>query len=143
MKIDPNMMIGTVTGMRPDTKSPAAGGSSFETILKDMQDAAATQTRQVHPALQVGQPSPQKFNALNVSGQALDLLDAYARALDDPKLSLKDIAPMVDEMDAVRSAVAEARSFLSDDDPLKGIMADVESTLNSELVRFRRGDLIG
>jgi hypothetical protein len=143
MKIDPNMMIGIVTGKTSDARPPAAGGSAFENVLKGIQKTAETEVHQVQSIPEVGHPSPQKFNALSVSEQAMDLLDAYARALDDPKFSLKDITPMVDEMGAVRSAVAEASSFLSDDDPLKGIMSEVESTLNGELMRFRRGDLVG
>jgi hypothetical protein len=143
MKIDPNMLIGTVTGKRPGTAAPAAGGPVFEDVLKDVQKAEDPGVHHLQSIAGLDQPSPQKFNALSVSEQALDKLDAYARALADPRRGLKDIAPMVDEMSSLRSAVAQARSFLSDDDPLKGIMSDVESALSGELMRFRRGDLIG
>ncbi len=47
------------------------------------------------------------------------------------------------ELDEMRSAVLDARSFLSDSDPLSGIMDEVASTLNGEILRYRRGDLIG
>ena len=50
---------------------------------------------------------------------------------------------MVDEMGSLCSSVAQARSFLSDNDPLKEIMDDVESALSGEIMRFKRGDLIG
>ncbi|HON38530.1 MAG TPA: hypothetical protein PLY57_07100 [Deltaproteobacteria bacterium] len=143
MKIDPNMMIGIVTGKRPGTGTPAAGGSAFEDILKDVQKADGPGVHHLQPIPGLDQPSPQKFNALNISEQALDLLDAYARVLADPRRSLKDIAPMVEELSSLRSSVAQARSFLSDNDPLKGIMDDVESALNGEIMRFRRGDLTG
>lgn len=143
MKIDPNMLIGTVTGKRPGTGAPAAGGPTFEDILKDVQKAEGPGVHRLQSITGPDQPSPQKFNALSVSEQALDMLDAYARALGDPKRSLRDLAPMVDEMSSLCSAVAQARSFLSDSDPLKGIMGDVESALSGELMRFRRGDLIG
>ncbi len=50
------------------------------------------------------------------------MLDAYSKSLSDPKLSLKDIAPMVDELsEAMRTSLLNAKSFLSDDDPLKGV----------------------
>lgn len=143
MKIDPNTMIGTVTGKRSDIRTPAAGGSAFERVLNGIQKTeSAKKAHSLHPAPGVS-PSPQTFQAMSVSERAVDLLDAYARALVDPKLSLKDIAPMMDEMESVRSAVAQAGSLLSDNDPLKGIMSEVESALNAELMRFRRGDLIG
>ncbi len=143
MKIDPNMLIGTVTGKRPGTETPAAGGPAFEDILKDVQKAEGPGVHHLQSIPGLDQPSPQKFNALSVSEQALDMLDTYARALADPRRSLTEIAPMVDEMSSLCSEVAQARSFLSENDPLKGIMGDVESALNGELMRFRRGDLIG
>jgi hypothetical protein len=144
MKIDPNTMIGIVTGRGVVPGAAAPSGTSFEQVLEGVRQAGAPQG--AHPLSSIpgaGDVSPQKFTALSVTGQALEMLQSYARALEDSALGLRDLAPMVDEMDALCTAVKEAGSFLSDSDPLKGIMDDVQATMKGELMRFRRGDLVG
>jgi len=61
----------------------------------------------------------------------------------DPASNLKAIAPMVDELDAMRQKVVEAGSSIANDDPLKGILNEVSSALYGEVLRFQRGELIG
>jgi hypothetical protein len=143
MKIDPNMVIGSVTGKVSGIKQAAGDGGAFEDILNEVGKTAVKEAQNVQASYPVDQLNPQKINALSMSEQALDMLDAYSKGLADPKLSLKALAPMVDDLSQMRSSVLNAGSFLSDDDPLKGIMNDVASTLNSEVMRFRRGDLAG
>lgn len=143
MKIDPNMVIGSVTGKVPGSKQTAGDGSAFEDILNEVGNTAAKEVRNVQATCPVEQLNPQKVNALSLSEQALDMLDAYSKGLASPDVSLKNLAPMVEDLSRMHSSVLDAGSFLSDDDPLKGIMNDVASTLNSEVMRFRRGDLTG
>jgi hypothetical protein len=50
---------------------------------------------------------------------------------------------MVDDLDAMREKLIAAGAFIADDDPLKGIMNEVSSALYGEVLRFRRGELIG
>jgi hypothetical protein len=142
MKIDPNMIIGTVTGKAPVSK-PTGQPGMFEDILKDVQKTDTNDVLSVHAMVQMNHLSPQKVGALTMSEQALDLLDTYSKALVDPDISLKSLVPVVEELDAMRSKLLDASSFLSDDDSLKGIMADTASTLFGEVMRFRRGDLSG
>ncbi|HNY65696.1 MAG TPA: hypothetical protein PKM41_09655 [Deltaproteobacteria bacterium] len=144
MKIDPNMIIGAVTGKAPAAaKGPAAGSNLFEDILNGVQKTGTVQAQGVSPLLSVNQVSPQAMRCMSVTDQAMGMLDAYSKSLLDPKVSLRDLAPMVEELGALRTEVLEAGSFLSDSDPLKGIMDEVASTINAEVVRFRRGDLTG
>lgn len=144
MKIDPNLIIGAVTGKATGSKSTPAGGANlFEDILKGVQTNAAAPTQGVSPLYQVDAVSPQKMKCLSVTDQAVGTLEAYSKSLLDPRTSLKDIAPMVEELGQLRNDVLNAGSFLSDSDPLKGIMNDVASTLNTEVLRFKRGELTG
>jgi len=46
-------------------------------------------------------------------------------------------------MESMKARLDGAASFLSDDDPLKGIMTEVSTALYGEVLRFRRGDLTG
>jgi hypothetical protein len=50
---------------------------------------------------------------------------------------------MVDELDGMRQKIIQSGSFIADDDPLKGIMNEVCSSLYGEVLRFKRGELIG
>jgi hypothetical protein len=143
MKIDPNMIIGSVTGKISGSRNTAGNEGAFENILNEVGNSAGKETQNVQASYPVDQLNPQKINALSLSEQALDLLDTYSKGLADPKISLKTLEPMVEDLSQMRSSVLNAGSFLSDDDPLKGIMNDVASSLNSEVMRFRRGDLTG
>lgn len=144
MKIDPNMIIGTVTGKTTTgVRQTDGSGNAFDDILKGVQSIQPQGVSSVQPLYQISSPNPQKIQALSLSEQSIDMLDAYAKSLNDPKLSLKDIAPMVDELSEARSSLLNAKSFLSDDDPLKGVMEEVASAMNGEVLRYRRGDLIG
>jgi hypothetical protein len=143
MKIDPNVIIGAVTGKATGGKGAAGGANLFEDILNGVQKTGNTQTQGVNPMYPVDPVSPQKIRCLSVSEQAMGRLDAYSKSLLDPGMSLKDIAPMVEELGQLRTAVLDAGSFLSDSDPLKGIMNEVASTINTEVLRFKRGDLTG
>ncbi|HQG32256.1 MAG TPA: hypothetical protein PLA83_10025 [Deltaproteobacteria bacterium] len=143
MKIDPNMVIGSVTGKISGSRQIAGDGSTFEDILSEIGNTSVKEARSVQASYPVDQLNPQKINALSLSEQALDMLDSYSKGLADPNVSLKSLAPMVEDLSRMRSSVLDAGSFLSDDDPLKAIMNDVASTLNGEVMRFRRGDLTG
>lgn len=143
MKIDPNLIIGAITGKKTEIEHSSAGGPSFEDVLEGVQKTEAKETSSVQAAYPVDLPSPQKMRALSLSEQALDMLDAYSKGLADSSLSLKSIEPMVEGLSKISSELSNAGSFLSDGDPLKGIIDEVASTLSSEVIRFRRGDLVG
>ncbi|MGC9325055.1 MAG: hypothetical protein ACP5G0_09955 [Desulfomonilia bacterium] len=141
MKIDPNLIIGNALGTTP-VKKPAAE-NSFEEMLSGIEKS---QIPRVHTYQeQIAQPSalnPYMMTALTTSEHALDLLDGYAQALEDPGLTLRSISPIVDKLEHERDRITSAASMLSDDDPLKVIMNELISTLDSEVIRFRRGDLL-
>ena len=141
MKIDPSMIIGAVV---PEAARPAAGSrAAFEDVLKGLEGETAARTGKVPGQFQQMSISPQKITALSASEEALDLLDRYSRSVSDPLTTLKGFAPLVDEMESMKARLDGAASFLSDDDPLKGIMTEVSSVLYGEVLRFRRGDLSG
>ncbi len=142
MKIDPNLIIGAVTGKSPGIR-PTAGSGNFEDILSGVQKADTKETPSVQSMQQMSQLNPCKVTALTMSEEAIDMLDAYSKALLDPDCNLKSLAPMVDDLDGMQTKLLEASSFLSDDDPLKGIMSETASTLLGEVMRFKRGDLTG
>jgi hypothetical protein len=141
MKIDPNMVIGSVIPAAPKA-SPGAKGS-FEGVLQGLEAGTVQKAGGVHAGFQQTPISPQKLQAVGVSEEALDLMERYSRAVADPAVTPRALAPMVDEMEAIRSRVDEASTFLSEDDPLRAVMKDVSSALYGEVLRFQRGELNG
>jgi hypothetical protein len=142
MKIDPKMAIGSLTGNQVKPKTGITGG--FDEVLKGLEtDTAAKGATQAGATIPFGSVNPQKLNALTTSEDALELLTKYSQAVSNPNMSLKSLEPMVNELDAMREKVNQAGSFIADNDPLKGIMNDVSTALYGEVLKFRRGELIG
>jgi hypothetical protein len=141
MKINPNMTIGSVPGCKTKPQSGADG--VFEDLLKGIETGSVNKSDSVGAQFQINTVSPVKISAVSASEEAIELLDRYSKAVSDPNVNLKAISPMVDQLDAMKTKVDNASSFIADNDPLKGIMNEVSSTLYGEVLRFRRGELIG
>jgi hypothetical protein len=141
MKIDPNLAIGSAAGVQVRQKNSLTGG--FEDVLKGMETSAAQKSGAAGSPLSFGSINPQKLNALSTSEEALDLLERYSQAVSNPGVNLKSLEPMVNELEVMREKVQQASSFIGDNDPLKGIMNEVGSALYGEVLRFKRGELIG
>jgi hypothetical protein len=142
MKIDPKMAIGSLAGTQVKPKTGITG--AFDEVLKGLETDTSTKgAAQAGAAMPFGPVNPQKLNALTTSEDALELLTRYSQAVANPNVSLKSLEPMVNELEAMREKVSQAGSFLADNDPLKGIMNDVSTALYGEVLKFRRGELIG
>lgn len=141
MKINPNMIIGSVAGTQAKPQGSAKGG--FEDLLKGLETEAVNSAGRIGAQFQMPSISPAKLSAVSTSEDALELLEKYSQAVADPNLNLKVISPMVDQLEAMKNKVDNAASFIADNDPLKGIMNEVSSTIYGEVLRFRRGELIG
>jgi len=141
MKINPNMIIGSVAGAQVKPQGSAKGG--FDDILKGMESGSVNTHGMVGAQFQVSPVNPVKLSAVSTGEEAIELLDRYSKAVADPNLSLKAISPLVNELEAMKDKVDNAASFIADGDPLKGILNDVSSTLYGEVLHFRRGELIG
>lgn len=141
MKINPDMIIGSVAGNQSRPQGTARGG--FEDVLKGLESGIPNSPGKVGSPFQMNPVSSVKLSAVSAGEEALELLESYSRAVADPNLNLKAISPMVDRLEAMKNKVDNASSFIADNDPLKGIMNEVSSTLYGEVLRFRRGELIG
>ena len=81
-----------------------------------------------------------------VSGQTdklLGLLDAYSSQLVDPNISLKNIAPVVEEINNNAGSLLKETQNLTDSDiNLKHIATHTIVTAQTEYLKFHRGDYI-
>lgn len=72
----------------------------------------------------------------------LDLLDDYRRQLADPRVSLKGLDAVVQEMEAGKDALAPALGALPEGDGIKDILNRTLVTASLEIIKFRRGDYV-
>jgi len=140
MKIDPNLTIGGVGPQK--TTRPSGNKAAFEDMLSGIERKTIPETIPVMPSTAVSAISPATIKGLDMGEQAIELLDGYALALADPAVTLKSLQPIVNELADLKEGLDKTVGALSDDDPLKGILKDVGATLESEVLRFSRGDLL-
>ena len=73
----------------------------------------------------------------------LEMMESYTRSMEDPKKSLKDMAPLIDTIQQEASnLVAETDKKVPGDTALKKIVNEFAVTANVEYLKFYRGDYI-
>ncbi len=76
------------------------------------------------------------------SGEFFRLLDSFQSQLVNPASSLKDIAPMMRDMEAYRDQLTNEISALPQGDPGRGLLEEMIVMITSESAKFHRGDYI-
>ena len=75
--------------------------------------------------------------------ELLGLLDSYVSQLEDPNVSLKNIAPMLDKINANAGSLLEDTRFLGEaDSGLKDIATQTVVAARTEYEKFQRGDYL-
>lgn len=73
----------------------------------------------------------------------LEMLESYSSKLDDPAVSLKSIAPVLEEInDKAGSLLKEAQLLTDADAALKKIATQTIVTAQKEYLKFQRGDYL-
>jgi hypothetical protein len=72
----------------------------------------------------------------------LDILESYMQALGDPQKTLKEIAPLADDLENGATRLDKLASALEEGDPLKGLTSDTAVLAAVEALKFRRGDFV-
>jgi hypothetical protein len=72
----------------------------------------------------------------------LDILDEYQKKLASPEFTLRDIAPLIDEMAVGNEHLASAANSLNEADEFKNILNQVIITSSVEIIKFNRGDYV-
>jgi hypothetical protein len=77
------------------------------------------------------------------TNQLLDLLDDYARNLNNPSRSLRDMAPLVEEICThAQGLLKETAKMPPTEEKLREIASSAAVTAQVELIKFRRGDYV-
>lgn len=72
----------------------------------------------------------------------LDLLDDYRQKLGDPRITLRSIQPVVDDIVAAREGLAQEIDGLGDAGTLREVLNGSLVTAATEVMRFNRGDYV-
>ena len=74
--------------------------------------------------------------------KTLDRMDRYAVALGDEARTLKDLAPLADDLGQEADRLSQISHKLKENDPLKGLSNEAAVLATVEAMKFKRGDYV-
>ena len=151
MKIDGNSDIARGVYTDKATQKEATSDSEFKNILKasvehSQQTQAPVQTP-IHAnplgAIRFTPLSPEaRDTAVERLDNLLNLLDQYRDQLADPKVSLRQIEPLLNTIAKEKEQLSAVLNAMPDEDDLKDIVHRTLITTSLEVMKFNRGDYI-
>jgi hypothetical protein len=95
---------------------------------------------QIVPGLtQVG-PSARKAEVLSQLKETIDTIDFYAARLGDPRVSTRDMAPLVSHLETRMTELDKAAHDQELPEGLRSMLSDLAAAIGSEVAKFGRGD---
>jgi hypothetical protein len=133
----------------PEPAKPV--GHEFKTILQETVDnSTKIDTRTQIPPM-ISNTSIIEFNTLtpventsiiDLTERMLDILDNYQQELSDPNAPLRDIHPLIKEMEMEKERLIPLLDSLPDGDGLKDILNQILITTSVEIMKFNRGSYV-
>ena len=144
-----NETIQPLTGPVKNTSKASQGQGGFDALLNTaLESSDETEgTSQVSGLQELAAPrfEPKTPSAI-VTGktdQLLEQMDDYAAQLENPDVTLKSIAPVIEQMNTqARDLIKETQYLAGQDDALKDIATRTAVAAQTEYVRFQRGDYL-
>jgi len=141
------MKIQGVKGQRIEdrgtVKKAKPGEKSIFSSLLEGQLQPAEQTVSVQPADfsdNSALPAQLRLDGVFISENAIDLLESFENCLGDTDISLADLTPIIDALEADTTSLLDIKEQLSADDPLAQLIDLVATISIIETEKFRRGD---
>ncbi len=151
MKILNNEQVLKTFQHESKTKTQPPAGKEFGNILKETLKNSTTaglaplQTTFINP-LPGLQPSSSSLSdhqfTANSIEDMINLLDRYREKLADPRVTMKQIDPVIREMTREIENLAPVLDSLPGDEGLKNILNQTLVTVSLEISKFYRGDYI-
>jgi hypothetical protein len=133
------------------TKAQPPAGKEFDAILKETVKNSTTaglapsQTTFINP-LPALQPASSSLSdhqfAANSIEDMINLLDRYREKLADPRITMKQIDPVIGEMTREIENLTPVLDLLPADKGLRNILNQTLVTVSLEISKFYRGDYI-
>jgi len=151
MKIENNENIQKSLYPEKISKNEKAQGIDFGAVLKNEVEKSsnAISTNQKIPStssispIQLDMLSPaQNESIIDRVENLLNVLAEYQQKLKDPHFSLKEIDPLVKQMEKEKENLAPVLDSLVEDGGLKDILNKTLVTSSLETIKFNRGDYI-
>ncbi len=125
-------------------------GHDFEKILKESIDnSTGVETGTQEPPVinniadvRFNGLLPAKNNEVDRAERFLDILDKYQQKLSDPQVTLRDLYPLIQEMEVEKESLIPVLESLPDGDELKDILNRVLITSSVEIIKFNRGSYV-
>ena len=151
MKILPNDKILKTIHPAKTHNTAKPGGQEFKTIFqKAVDNSTKIDTRTQIPP-RINNTSGIQFNTIkpveNTSiidraERMLDILDNYQQELSDPNAPLRDIHPLIQEMEMENERLTPILDSLPGGDGLKDILNQILITSSVEVMKFNRGSYV-
>ena len=138
----------------PDTPKPKrAGGKHFEEILKSNLKLSNVAVEIKNSSTKNAVPSIQKTNSiipLSIDREELvgriikflDIMDDYANRLGNPNITLKEISPLILEIEEENSQLKFLAESLPPFDDIRSLLEEVLIRSSVEIIKYNRGDYI-
>ncbi len=128
-----------------EAEKPA--GNDFEKILKESIDhstgveTGTQKTPMINniSGVQINSLLTAKNNDVERTELFLNILDRYQQKLSNPQATLKDLYPLIQEMEVEKESLIPVLESLPDGDELKDILNQVLITSSVEIMKFNRG----
>lgn len=135
----------------PQVKAPRKSGTtSFENVLNsaiDQEQSNKVTTGSAQGLNEIASPAPGiELPADKVAGKTdklIALLESYSSQLENPRVSLKNMAPVMEDIKRSAGNLLEESSQLTEADAsLKKIANQAAVTAQTEYLKFQRGDYL-
>lgn len=151
MKIEHNENIQKSLYPDVNNQNEKTQGADFKAVLKDEVDKSSNVISQNQKIPSISGISPIQLNMLSPTQNSsiierienlLNILDEYQKKLKDPDASLKEIDPIIKQMEKEKENLAPILESIKEDDGLKNVLNQVLVTSALETMKFNRGDYV-
>jgi hypothetical protein len=151
MKIEQGESINKSIYPDRNGKNEKSQGTGFKTVLKNEVDKTSQTFPQNQKMSSISSISPIQLNMLSPAKNQsmiervenlLNLLDEYQQKLKDPQIPLKEIDPVVQQMEKEKENLTPALDSMAEGGRLKDILNQALVTSSLESIKFNRGDYI-
>jgi hypothetical protein len=123
--------------------SETAKGNKLDLAAADLLSASFLGKLKTQQALSFDSlQQPLSLNPEQEIGGVLDSLEQYMMALSDPQLTLKEIAPLAEDLSRGALRLDKLAAQLPQQDPLKGLTNETAALAAVEALKFKRGDFV-